>query len=502
MALIMMAHAGLAQSTQAPLSYSSSKADSVGLPAVGTYRAAPVNDDCANNITLVVGDTICSQTTDQGSTQSGEVTSGSCITSTFSETVWYDFTATASNMYVDVAVTGLASNGTWCPSRFTVVVYNYSSCIPAVGTIIGCETTGSDDVIVVPLTGLTIGTTYMIQLGYNDANGCKSPVFCITTGNTETPCAGCSTPCGAGCEFVIAPPNPAVDVPAACSGDYLIPRLEGSEARTNCYTFTAGGSSVDWGLIVLTNCTGGNSTSFSWELQPSTCTGVTQSGSGFSFPSLTGLTYGTQYTLCYTLTSAASCWQSRHWPYFVGTVLLPVDLLSFNAVANSHVVDLTWTTASEEDNTVFTIERSESGLDFSAIGSVAGHGPSAQINHYAFTDKNPLTEGSYRIKQVGINGTASYSPIRKVELHDQWTAVSIAPNPATKDLTVTIHSAAEDRCQLQIMDLTGRVLSEQDFVLVEGFNSLHAFIGDLHEGQHLVRLITSRGIHVLPLVKL
>lgn len=470
---------------------------------IGFHRAAPVNDDCADYTSLTIGDTLCSQTTDQGSTEGGEVTSGSCITTTFGETVWYRFTATSSTMYVDVAVTGLASNGTWCPSRFTVVVYNSTSCLPASGNIIGCETTGSDDVIVVPLTGLTAGNTYTIQIGYNDANGCKSPVFCITVGNTEASCGVCSVPCGSACEFSTPPSNPPVDVPAACAGDTLKPRLEGSDSRSLCYTFTAQSTSVDWGIIVLTNCTGGNSNSLTWQLQPSVCSGIIQSGSGFSFPTLTSLTAGTEYTLCYTITTATSCWHSIHWPYFVVGTLLPLELISFDAFAESGTVRLNWTGAGGINSSKFVVQRSLDGVSWIALAEITAENGSWNTD-YEWVDVNPpLTVTYYRLQLVDNDGTSSFSHVRRVEiLPPSPMTMFVAPNPTGDELKIVITSTIDCSGRLEMVDASGRLLDRRELDINAGTQTLPMSVIGHSSAHYVVRLITSLQSHAQTVMKL
>ena len=53
---------------------------------------------------------------------------------------------------------------------------------------------------------------------------------------------------------------------------------------------------------------------------------------------------------------------------------LPIKLLYFDAAYNYQTedVDLTWTTASEENNDFFTIEKSRDALDFEVVVTVPG----------------------------------------------------------------------------------------------------------------------------------
>lgn len=130
-----------------------------------------------------------------------------------------------------------------------------------------------------------------------------------------------------------------------------------------------------------------------------------------------------------------------------GTVVLPVQLIDFQAILNNKTVDLTWKTTFEKDNKSFLIERSVDGSNFDSIGLVGGHGNSNQLTNYsfsesigAFTTSNVLY---YRLKQNDNDGNFSYSDIFSV-LNASNTEIiankliSISPNPVFKNTLAEI----------------------------------------------------------------
>ncbi len=118
-------------------------------------------------------------------------------------------------------------------------------------------------------------------------------------------------------------------------------------------------------------------------------------------------------------------------------VILPVNLKSFTAVKNGSQVDLTWTTASEQNNLGFEVERSANGTDFISIGSVSGNGTTTQENSYYFTDQSPLAgKNYYRLKQIDIDGKSTYSEIRSVEMDKVQQRVALFPNPSRSSITI------------------------------------------------------------------
>ncbi|AYA38658.1 T9SS C-terminal target domain-containing protein [Hymenobacter oligotrophus] len=115
--------------------------------------------------------------------------------------------------------------------------------------------------------------------------------------------------------------------------------------------------------------------------------------------------------------------------------VLPVELVRFSAVpsAKRFGVDVSWTTASEKNNSHFEIERSADGVTYQKIGRVTGAGNALNVRQYSFEDTRPLAGTSYyRLRQVDFDGTASYSQV--VVVNNSSQQVHLTPNPATSQL--------------------------------------------------------------------
>jgi endoglucanase Acf2 len=137
---------------------------------------------------------------------------------------------------------------------------------------------------------------------------------------------------------------------------------------------------------------------------------------------------------------------------------LPVTLLDFSAQAQAAAVGLTWHTALEVNSARFDIERSLDGTTFTALGSVAARGTSTAASAYAYRD-GALPAGAtqlyYRLRQVDLNGTATYSPVRTVALA-KAAGLALFPNPAHTTATLT---GAASGCAVQLLDALGRTVA-------------------------------------------
>ena len=95
---------------------------------------------------------------------------------------------------------------------------------------------------------------------------------------------------------------------------------------------------------------------------------------------------------------------------------VPVELTSFNAVLKESEIVLSWTTASETNNSGFEIHRSvirDQRSEWEKIGFVEGKGTATGSNSYSFIDKNILDGNRYyRLKQIDYDGTYKlYGPV-------------------------------------------------------------------------------------------
>ena len=448
--------------------------------------APPANDNCANAIALTPNQPCLSGTMDLGTTESGEYTVAGCASAAPSQTVWYKFTATTANMYVQLDFTTLVSGATWCPTRLFARLYNTSSCQPGAANVVDCDNHGDDGTIVLNSTSLTVGNTYLIQVGYNDANGCKVPNFCIEVGD-RTSCGTCSNPCGPACGFTSSPS--VAQVTSVCPAYTQKPKIEANETRSQCYTFTANNSTVSFGVIVNTNCgSGGNVSNFTWTLQSTSCGALLSSGN-LSNLTMTGLAIGSSYTFCYTFTALSYCYHSIHYPYFVGAQPLPVELINFEATAGTESVTLHWITASEINNDYFTVERSADGEKFIEIGKVTGAGNSSFLKSYEYKDLSPLTGiGYYRLKQTDFDGKYTYSAIVAVK-YEPETKIKLVPNPAKDQVALFFESPMRTMANLSITDMKGNKVIDDVIRVKMGMNDYFLDISGLQQGVYTIKII-------------
>lgn len=374
---------------------------------VSLSTLSQVNNNCASATTLTSNAAqLCSQSTSGGSVQVGETITAAtvCASSNYNQTIWYRFTATSTSMFLEIELESVPS-GTWCPTRFSTVVYNTGTCMPAAASKILCESSFSDGGITLNLTTLTVGNSYLVQVGYNDGSGCKIPGFCIRVGD-NTPQCTCSSVCSHGCGYATTPT--VTQVTTTCPEYELNPLSDGGETHTYCYDFIAINSTVSYNMIITSNCgAGGNVTALTWTLQTPTCGANVATGSLASMQA-TGLTVGQTYVLCYTYTIPTTCHHSSLYPYFVGAQTpLPIEIGSLVAYNYNGKNYVKWSSYSEMNSDYFIVERSTDGENFIEVGKVKGAGESTAKLEYEIIDNNYRnTINYYRLTQFDFDGNS------------------------------------------------------------------------------------------------
>ena len=146
---------------------------------------------------------------------------------------------------------------------------------------------------------------------------------------------------------------------------------------------------------------------------------------------------------------------------------LPVELASFDYRLAGRSVLLSWTTASETSNAGFDVEIAsvppgaapESAAAFRSLGFVDGAGTTSDARHYTF-ETGALTAGDYRVRlrQVDLDGTATYSPVLEISLAAPAALALEAPvpNPSREAAQLGFTVPRSGPAAVAVYDVLGR----------------------------------------------
>lgn len=95
---------------------------------------------------------------------------------------------------------------------------------------------------------------------------------------------------------------------------------------------------------------------------------------------------------------------------------LPIELLYFKGMKDNLSNKLFWSTASENNNDFFTIEKSINGIDWEIIDRQSGAGNSSiQLNYYSLDQSVESLINYYKLKQTDYDGKFKYSDIISID---------------------------------------------------------------------------------------
>ncbi|WP_315817588.1 T9SS type A sorting domain-containing protein [Paraflavitalea speifideaquila] len=183
----------------------------------------------------------------------------------------------------------------------------------------------------------------------------------------------------------------------------------------------------------------------------------------------------------------APIWYTRN------DMLLPVTLASFRAKYDevNNRVNLTWTTAQENNSKEFIIEKSGNGTSFEPIGKVNATGYSNKVVNYSFTDEQPLNGNTYyRLQQVDLDERKKASAIVKISINKSFS-ISFGPNPAYQYLTINIQNNHAPLA-IQLTDLNGRLLQQRN-LQASSNQVIQLPVSQLPGGMYLLKITGTGG---------
>ncbi|CAN5550881.1 hypothetical protein BH10BAC5_BH10BAC5_09420 [soil metagenome] len=187
---------------------------------------------------------------------------------------------------------------------------------------------------------------------------------------------------------------------------------------------------------------------------------------------------------------------------------LPVELASFNAIADRNKVTLNWSTSFEINNSGFDIERKlTAGVSWSRIGNVSGRGSINTPVNYSFNDNN-VAAGKYiyRLKQIDFNGSYHYYSLSNevvVGIPIQFKLSQNYPNPFNPTTKINFDLPVDSKVKIEVFDITGRLLAVlADGIITAGYHTVDFNAASFSSGVYFYRLSTANFTSVKRMVLL
>lgn len=182
----------------------------------------------------------------------------------------------------------------------------------------------------------------------------------------------------------------------------------------------------------------------------------------------------------------------RSWTLSSSTHPLPITLVDWSGACDGRVVQLSWTTASEQDNAYFTIEKSHDANDWYELGQLAGAGNSSSMITYGFIDDENTGTAYYRLRQTDHNGTTTVSDVIAVGCGVEGGTAIVNTWDSGDRLNVVVSSTVAGMYDLTLMDAQGKVVASRSAQVVNvGSTTLSLDQRNIATGIYVIQLKNS-----------
>jgi uncharacterized repeat protein (TIGR01451 family) len=178
-----------------------------------------------------------------------------------------------------------------------------------------------------------------------------------------------------------------------------------------------------------------------------------------------------------------------------GSCSLPVILSSFTGEIVNDNIRLQWVTQTEINFKEFIISRSADGVNFTDIGKVDAAGLSSNSKQYNFKDYNTTGIKSvfYRLALVDKDGSKRYSNIIHLRLDgytgEELNIINIKPNPAVETAIVSVISAENGNCQLELLTANGQKVFKGTVAVTKNIvQQIPLTVANLEAGIYFIKL--------------
>ncbi|HWK04192.1 MAG TPA: T9SS type A sorting domain-containing protein [Puia sp.] len=187
-------------------------------------------------------------------------------------------------------------------------------------------------------------------------------------------------------------------------------------------------------------------------------------------------------------------------PFTVGGGPLPVTLLNFSLKCAGNNVVLSWQTTREVNSGSFEIQKYSNGsTDWSTIGILSAAGSSTLLQGYQFTDEKGGGMSLYRLREVDMDGNATYSETIQSDCILAGVQVQVYPVPAKNTVNLLIHTNDNDFVNILLLDVNGKMIKQLNSGLQKGANSLSMDISGVAAGHYFLKI---HGTYIMEIEKI
>ncbi len=171
---------------------------------------------------------------------------------------------------------------------------------------------------------------------------------------------------------------------------------------------------------------------------------------------------------------------------------LPVSMLAYTAtvLAGKPEVRVDWTTAFEQNDKYFILQRSPDGQQYSNIDTVAPPDHSGNGHSYSRTDDSPFPNSNfYRLTQVDLDGAISYYGILEVNISASGPGgLHVSPNPSTGNVNLELVHPERGTLKISLLDIQGRIIKNWTYEKQSAVWNQTLNLAGMASGSYFIRI--------------
>lgn len=245
---------------------------------------------------------------------------------------------------------------------------------------------------------------------------------------------------------------------------------DGSKLREFIVASTPGAYAVDPNTSLSVTFDGVNSTAIaSYVTVPSIDTNARKAMFQMNFTNVSTIVYRNGSI------SSKSTTDDRHTCIYFksffnnGLILLPVNLLSFNARSMQDGIQLNWKVTQEENMLHYTVQRSTDGINWTNIGKVNAMNVNNATHTYVYHDKNAGTGTlHYRLQQTDTREQTTLSTVVSVNNNGGKLVINTPTLINGKSIPIQIQTTANEEYTFSLYTMQGQLVSRQQYAAQNG----------------------------------
>lgn len=189
--------------------------------------------------------------------------------------------------------------------------------------------------------------------------------------------------------------------------------------------------------------------------------------------------------------NAASAAANRFRIVFKQVAVLPVTIVSVNAILQGNSVAVSWVVENEIDINKYEVERSADGIHFSSIAEKEAGSNGTVLYKYGIVDNHPIKGYNYyRIKYTGGTGDIHYSIVVKINYATTVSSITVFPNPVENNIiNLWFTNCAAGKYRAQLLNGSGQLVYETNVTINDGnYKTVITPLVHLASGNYLLEL--------------